>query len=522
MLKTKIALSIAAVAILIALCFAVFTERKLTKSLPCPDCNIILISVDSLRADHISAYGYSRATTPHFDKLASDGLLFKNHHSNAVLTPITEGIVHSGLYPEKSGMISFRHTFGEHVQTLAKRFKEQGYQTYAFGTSPEFIHWPALKKSFSRGFENFKIGPRIQNNSRAWDWTAIRQSLQSKQKLFMWIAAGEIHAPFGFEIPNTFASPSYDGIFSDLIFFGSFHHYYDGKVFDPFAKLALQSSRTLLLDPITKKPVGHNPGKYKFPVGVQPNDMQYLLDLYDNGIHFFDQNLKQLTHEIESAGLSQRTVVVIHSEHGESIGEHRYIAHYDLWNEVIKTPLLITGSPVQHWREQNPQTDLTNKLSSAIDIAPTILSLSGLEIVNLDGINLFGPKSNEVVYLIRTPLWESVLETNSIDLFKKFNELDLTFQFKDYGVVNESAKLIHRKSRFIQEQFSVWKQLTQQNLDLAEYEFYNFNMDPKETSSQPLKGPQFDFLFSKLKAFEELMQKQKITTERIELPQEYK
>lgn len=388
-----------------------WAPQKEAYSLPCPDCNIIFISIDSLRADHLGAYGYSRNTSPHFDLLAKQGLLYKRHHSTAHLTPISEAVAHTGLYPQKNGVISFRNTISANVVTLAETFKKNGYSTTALGTSPEFVHWPALKKSFSRGFTTFDISPRFQKDSREWPWNKIKTALANKKKFFLWLSAGEIHAPFGYGIENKFANPNYQGIFSKLVFLGNFHHYYAGVVYNPFTRLQLQSSRTLALDPTSGKMSLEATIDQQFPLKLNELDREHLIALYDNGVAFFDQNLNKLNQLIEQNQLDHKTIILIHSEHGESLFEHNYVAHYDLWNEVVKTPLLLTGAPVRDWKLRTDEQSITNQMTSTIDLAPTLYEIAHLPPNFSDGKSVLHDHNRHEVFLVRTPLWESVLET---------------------------------------------------------------------------------------------------------------
>src|SRR3989344_162377 len=90
----------------------------------CTGCNVILLSVDSLRADHIGAYGYERETTPYFDELAKKGALFENYFSPSFLTPVSEMSVHTGMYPTAHKTTNFDTVLPENITTLAQYFKQ--------------------------------------------------------------------------------------------------------------------------------------------------------------------------------------------------------------------------------------------------------------------------------------------------------------------------------------------------------------------------------------------------------------
>lgn len=144
-------------ALMLAIYGIVYFKDNIWKNAESQRPNVILISIDSLRADHLSAYGYSRKTTPNIDDLAKEGVLFKNYFSQSYLTPVSEMSVHTGMYPSSSGLIGFDTILPNNVLTLAQILKKYGYQSAAFGNSPEFIIFEALKDSFNRGFDSYDI-----------------------------------------------------------------------------------------------------------------------------------------------------------------------------------------------------------------------------------------------------------------------------------------------------------------------------------------------------------------------------
>src|SRR5262249_7287795 len=91
---------------LIAL-FSAGCTRNSPNSLRCDKCNVVVVSIDNLRADHIGAYGYGRPTTPAIDRWAAGSIVFENFFSTGYLTPVSEGSIHTGLYPEVNGMTGF-------------------------------------------------------------------------------------------------------------------------------------------------------------------------------------------------------------------------------------------------------------------------------------------------------------------------------------------------------------------------------------------------------------------------------
>ncbi len=92
--------------------------------------NVILISIDTLRADHLSCYGYKRPITPNLDRLASEGILFKNAYSTAVWTPPAHASMLTGLYPSQHGVVH-QNKLRSDIQTVAEHLQRNGYHTAA-------------------------------------------------------------------------------------------------------------------------------------------------------------------------------------------------------------------------------------------------------------------------------------------------------------------------------------------------------------------------------------------------------
>ncbi len=100
------------------------------------DRGVLLVTLDTVRADHLSCYGYSKRTTPFIDSLAAEGTLFENAMCSASTTPVSHASILTGLYPPRHG-VRFIHGFTDHhldpkVGTVAERFRDAGYETGAF------------------------------------------------------------------------------------------------------------------------------------------------------------------------------------------------------------------------------------------------------------------------------------------------------------------------------------------------------------------------------------------------------
>ena len=177
------------------------------------DTNVILISLQCLRPDHLGAYGYKRNTSRNIDRLATQSVLFENAISQANLTPVAQMSVLTSQYPRINGMVSFEVAKEQVTQrTLPEILKMYGYTTAATVSSPEFfLRYDGAAgvtvnpgDLFSRSFDYFgrtRKGPDGRSVRKAP--TEALQWLKGNhdRKFFLWIASGLIHMPYGATVP---------------------------------------------------------------------------------------------------------------------------------------------------------------------------------------------------------------------------------------------------------------------------------------------------------------------------------
>lgn len=432
----------------------------------CSDCNVILLSVDSLRADHVGAYGYERDTTPYFDALAKNNVLFENYFSTSFLTPVSEMTVHTGMYPSANMVTNFDTILPEDRLTIGQYFKEKGYATSALLSSPEFEINPALKESFSRGFSRYEYvvdHSGLMNSLRAFPSSEqVQKEIEiiENGKFFWWVALGGVHWPYGEQGQNSFADKNYNGFFKgkSLHWFDVFEKIFQGK-------------------------------HYALDVKLEESDIRYVRDQYDNGVRAFDEFLKMFIEMLEQKNLLHKTVIVIQSEHGEDLHEHGYFAHYDVLDTQTHVPLLIIS----------PQFQTGCKIASfagSADVFPTIVEMVGHEqFRQFQGRGLApimrGSEKNgarQEVFLERNPLWE---ETKAVA--PGFQNIGMVVQdgkHKDIGIRTSRWKYIERTSKKTMEGINWWQTMSGKKLQFPEAELYDLVNDPGETANVIDRYPQ--------------------------------
>lgn len=439
------------------------------------DCNVILISVDSLRADHMSSYGYKRKTTPNFDALAQQGTLFKNYYSPSFITPVVEASVQTGLYPTSHGVTNFVSLLPKERTILPEYLKRLGFQTEAIISSPEFVYYSPIKDSFKRGYDKYNF-PRVTDGpgSPARRYPPIKifkeafvSSKKSDKQSFLWLALGGVHWPFGWGEPNQFGATNYNGpLAGKQLDWPVFKNIYNGVLYP--------GSATENTDKIQ----------------LTNNDIQYVRDNYDNGVYAFDQFLGQVMNELKKNKLDKKTIIVVESEHGEELGEHGYFAHYDIWDTQTHQPLLIV----------DPRVKGGAKISSivgSVDILPTILNLVGTTSTNgLQGKSLAPlirktepDGQRKTIFQERVPLWEEAVLQTRHDMGQKGFQLE-TSGAKDIAIRTDKWKYILRLSSKKQAEISWWKFMSGQPILFPEVELYDLAKDPGETKNVVAEHPE--------------------------------
>jgi len=321
------------------------------------DFNIVLITIDALRADHLSCYGYERNTSPNIDKIAENGIIFKNAIAPSSWTSPSMVSLFTSLYPINHGVIhgfrkggkSFnRQVFSKKIKTLAEILKKHGYTT--FGIAANFQLSADL--GFARGFDYFSCPGFKESgevNKIAFSW---KDKIKSSPKYFLWIH---------------YVDP---------------HWYYRAR--EPWIK-EYNPSPNGLPEWTSRLPFRIVQKALKIKQGTPTFDT--LVALYDSEINYVDYHLKTLIDQLQ---LLKNSILIITSDHGEDFLEHNTLGHgKTLYAESINIPLIIR-------LPQKKSKQVIDRQVILLDIMPTILSL--LEIPyskKLLGVPLLTPNGEE-------------------------------------------------------------------------------------------------------------------------------
>lgn len=340
-----------------------------------PPPNIVLIVIDTLRADRMSLYGYKRETTPGFtDWAGREGVVFENTITAAPWTLPSHVSLFTGLDSVSHGLTT-ADTIPLGMEMLAERLQKNGYRTAAFsgggylGTKYRLMQgFDTLSYWFRARQKAIEVGNDLQNGiDNTLVWLDKTRSKAPNHPFFLFLHTYEVHTPYRAREP----------------FFGRFHDAVEGEPLPPVKTTRLTSVAAdgFRLDKVfSALPPGGEP-KYE----ILPTEYIELAgDLYDSGVAFADQQISKLLADLEKSGLGENTVVVLTSDHGESLGEKGLAGHSSLEEWEIKIPLVIAGPGLEKNRGSRVETQVR-----LIDIMPTVLELAGIEVPGgIDGVSL--------------------------------------------------------------------------------------------------------------------------------------
>ena len=391
--------------------------------------NLLLLGIDSLRADHMSLYGYRRLTTPHIDKFAAQGAVFENCFSPSIPTTPGYASMFTGMDVFGTDVVALRHRgpLGDHVKTLAEILGEDGYNTTCIGFSGN----PA-----SRGFQqyldftgwgDYESGrsPKAENlNSVAIP--ELKRLAAEDKPFFLFLRHMDPHSPY---LPPR----PFERIF------------YDGNEFD-------EANHSL--DPVMSfKPFRDYFASW-FPPGVRDKD--YIIAQYDGALAYMDACIANIFQTLESLGIQNETLVVIDSDHGETLYDHEcWFDHHGLYDCTLHIPLVFVF-PGKIRAGQRFKDYVHMK-----DITPTILDLLGVRTkIKFDGRSLVPlfegkPRVQEPEYYItestwmrkhgwRTPEWKLIRALEPDFHFKPEVELYnlLTDPEENINVADENPEVV--------------------------------------------------------------------------------
>ncbi len=355
--------------------------------------NILIIGVDSLRAPNLSCYGYPRLTSPHIDQLATQGTLFENTFSAHIPTTSGYTSMMSGLDVFSSQVVALRHQgpVRSEVTMLSELLKGEGYNTACVGLSGN----PS-----SRGFDTYL-------DYKAWgSWSEGRSDkAQDLNRVFL---------------------PELDRLCNaDEPFFALLRHMDPHAPYlppEPFERMFYHGdecdpSNDSMEPVLSFKPFRDFHASW-MPPGI--TDKDYVIAQYDGAIAYMDAAIKTILTFLETRGMLDDTIIVLNSDHGETLYEHAcFFDHHGLYDSNLHVPLIV------RYPSKVPAGKRISGYNQHKDLMPTLLELAGIESdIDFDGRSLMRMVRGEVasfeseIYITectwmrkhgwRTPQWKLI------------------------------------------------------------------------------------------------------------------
>jgi len=291
-------------AVALSLCFAVIAQAAAVPGKP----NVLVVTIDTLRADHVGCYGYKQVKTPNIDSLCADGVVFRNAYTPVPITLPSHSVIFTGTYPMLNGMHDFSgNRLGASQPTLASVLKESGYATGAVVAAAVLDSRFGLNRGFDYYYDHFDFNRLSEANLDAME----RPANEVADEALKWLGE-HYQKPFFLWV-----------------------HFYDP----------------------------HHP--YRPPA---PYSETYRTHPYDGEIAFADSQLGRVLAFLKNKGLYGRTLVVLLADHGEGLGEHGEKTHgFFIYNSTLHIPLVIKPAPAAAHREVMQPVSTVDVLPTILD-----------------------------------------------------------------------------------------------------------------------------------------------------------
>ncbi len=395
--------SVLAVGLLVVLALVFWPRRGI---------NVILITVDTLRADHLGVYGYAKPTSPNIDQFAREAILFRRAFSHSPETNPSLSALMTSHYPFETKVYSVFYTLAPGAHTMAEILKAQGYRTAGV------ISHDTLRQGsgFEQGFDEYndRTEVLVAHGTRA-ERIATRTTRAAiewlegnfKSKFFLWVHYDDPHGPY---IPPA----PYDTM---------------------FVEPARPGAKRLPVNPWSGK--GGIPA---YQVLGDHREREYYVSQYDGEIRFLDESVGELIAKLRLLGLMENSLIIFTADHGEGMGEHDYyFSHYEfLYNELIHVPFIL------RLPGQAPPPRVVEERVGLVDVLPTILEILGLKAPRpLKGRSLLSPDAKrEILAEAYRPELKTTLIAEDLKLIlrKGHSELfDIRADFAEQSNLNKSG-----------------------------------------------------------------------------------
>jgi len=299
---------------------------------------VVLLTIDTLRADHLGIYGYERPTSPRIDALAREGVVFDEAYTYWPKTRASMIMMFTGRRPSQNGYSKQHAVLLDFNPTIASVLKDAGYRTAAIVDNANV----AAQHGYAKGFDSYRETWQEKALATEMDRTAaitkggidFLREQRGERPFFLWLHYVNPHAPYT-------PPPPYDTAFLD-----------GPKTESPGLRVVS----------------GYRGGIHERLAVPGKRGLDYYVAQYDGEIATVDQEVGKLLDTLRQSGLLDKTVLVLTSDHGESLGEHEYYFDHgeDLFDPSLRIPFIVVAPGARKGTR-------TDAYASTLDVFPTIL-----------------------------------------------------------------------------------------------------------------------------------------------------
>lgn len=351
-----------------ALSFALLLTAALGCGRSAPPRHFVLLTVDTLRADHVLSTRAGVALTPNLDHFAQSSVRYSNASSVSTMTaPGVAGFL-TGLYPRRSGVTRNTHILQPNITTIAEMLSEAGF------TTGGFVANPVVRSGFGfeQGFKEYRLIPKKPPRRFATAQTVNRaatewlKTVDPMNRIFLWVHYMEPHGPYQ---PREACA--------------------DQFIIDRFG----EPTEIDLLPPGNNSGFGGIPHYQHTAFDPAPTDGRDYLLRYAAQVRCIDEGIGQILDDLEATGLLEDAVVVITADHGEALLNDNgfYFSHANkLTQDQVAVPLILSAPGIEGGTT-------VDRAVSTTDILPTVFRLLGLDLpAHVDGADLLDSESHPV------------------------------------------------------------------------------------------------------------------------------
>jgi arylsulfatase A-like enzyme len=430
-----------------------------------PPQGVILILADTLRSDHLSAYGYSRPTAPVLSSMAGEGVLFRDCVAQGTWTKVSGTSLLTGLYPTTHTVAEFADRLPSSAVTLAEVFRAAGYATLSTSSVLFTGKFTNLHQGFEELHERSSISEDGSKTAREFvdrllPWLEDHRGVP----FFVFLHIFDPHDPFQPRRP-------YDTLWADPA--RTEEH-----------KRQMEKLRKFIPDSFMRRRGLPTQEELQKSGLDQEPFISHLYDWYDGSIRAMDVEIGRVLEHLRTLGLEEKTLVVFTSDHGEEFLEHGRMFHgQSVYGELANVPLIIRQLGTV------PQGVAVDETVQLIDIMPTVLELSGLPLPEgVQGQSLVSFFTGVQAASVQSAGFLQGNDGDSSSVPGQGSRLAVTekaalqdkagprnYELQSFAVILDGWKLIHNRKRPAEE---------------PEYELYDHRNDPLDTTDLAAEKPQ--------------------------------